>query len=250
MSEDAQNLYAAVFDLAPIRDPARALKLGDEAWPAMRARPPSAHDAETCRLLFVSAAALGMRERMWRWRERALYRFAQIGWGEGVAAVEMANALSILSVQNNDYPHGATLDVIEGSEVALRVLDLIRPFAADRAPDPRFAISDRAPNPRLVARWYWENRGLLLLLLRRLDEATESYATARSVAADERGALKVDMGAALVRWLRGDTAAIDDLARLRDAAETAGDSDLAEIAGHNLAAMRAGRADLRPFAIL
>src|SRR4051794_4619643 len=112
---DENALLLAIYELAPAKDPRAALAIGEREWTAMDARPPSAEDAETCRLLSISASEIGEFAAADIWRDRARVRAEQLPWPELVAALDLSSAFKVLAARNDDYRHGRTLDVLVGA---------------------------------------------------------------------------------------------------------------------------------------
>ncbi len=186
------------------------------------------------------------------WRDRALDLFTRTGWHEGIAAVLMAKAFIALAKRNDDYARGKTLDVVEGSEDAVDLMDEILPFI-QREPSG-ISVGGLSPNHAVLRRFYHEKRGFFLLALNRVGEARESYKLAAEAAAgNPRGTVKVRPGRALVDYVAGahDTAladtrnAVDDARRLGP-----GSQDLVEYGELNIAVMEGNGDDLRPYEIL
>lgn len=251
----AEELWRAVYDAD--QEPAHALALAEEQWPAMHARPATPHDAETCRLL--SLAALKLEEvnlvLAERWRTRALARFALLGWKEGVAAVFMGRAFVALAQANDDYPDGLTLDRITGSTESLEVMRELVPFAAGPASD--FEVGDRSPSPKLIERFLHEKSGFFEMLLGRYEEARASYERAAQAAVGSiRGEIRVRAGLAMVDYLQdlhdgGDGAAgMASTAEVADAARNAAQHDVARAARHNVEVMKRVGRDLQAYEIL
>lgn len=69
---DQKSLLRSVYGVAPTVDPATALSVGEVECPAIDARAANAEDAETCRLLSLSASEVGgwMTADLWRVRAR------------------------------------------------------------------------------------------------------------------------------------------------------------------------------------
>lgn len=247
----AEELYARVADLAPDRDAAAALEIGRKHERELLDRPPSPHDAETCRLLSLCALAPTIEDNRLAdtWRARALARFALVGWHEGVGAVAMGLALGWLARANDDYAAGRTLDVLVGSDDALAALDEVRLFL--RVPPSGHTLGPRSPSHEVLRRFVHEKRAFLLLLLGRVDEAREGYAWAAEVAradGNARGEVKSLLGATLVDHAAGEVGrALDETERL--AAQSTW-TDLSEAAAHNAEVMRRGGRDLLPYEIL
>lgn len=249
---EAEDLYRQIADLAPSADPAGALSLGNAHWTELAARDPNPHDAETCRLLSLAAIEQDSPDFVTAevWRTRALARFTLTGWHEGVAAVVMGRAFTALSLANDDYVQGKSLDVVRGSQAALDLLDELGLFL--RAAPSGISVGPRSPSRSVLARFLHEKRGFLLLTLGRLDEARASYEKAAVVAeGNPRGTVKVRLGRALVDYLAGarstalaeTTAAVEEAVSLRE-------EDLIEIGEHNIVVMKRGGSDLHPYEIL
>ena len=223
----------------------------------MRQRVANPHDAETCRLLALCALELEERDiaQAEVWQVRALARFALLQWTEGVAAVFMGRAFSVLARDNSDYPKGVFLDAINGSLNALSVIDELEPFA--KAPGSGVSVGTRSPSPALIERFLYEKRGFLLMLLKRFDEARESYKQAAEVAVgNARGELKVRAGAALVDYLdavntdNDATKATGETIKVLELAREAGETDIERTAAHNVEVMLAAAKNLLAYEIL
>lgn len=250
----AEHLYREIADLAPSVDPEAALALGEQHWAEITGREPNPHDAETCRLLSLAAIEQQPPDFVLAdvWRTRALTRFALTGWHEGVAWVAMGRAFVALAQVNNDYPGGQTIDVIEGSMSAVDILDELKPFL--QVPPSGISVGPRSPSQSVLARFLHEKRGFLLLLLRLLDEARESYEQAAVAAqGNARGAVKVRLGRALVEYVAGEhqLAVAETKAAVREARELGRDGeDLVEIGAYNISVMETDGSNLRPYEIL
>ena len=59
----------------------------EAAWDEITLRAPTPENAETCRLAMLVAAQLQETAKVRIWHARALTRFVQVGWAEGVASV-------------------------------------------------------------------------------------------------------------------------------------------------------------------
>lgn len=252
-----EQLFEAVSDVAPSRDPLGALELGASKWSAMRVREPNAYDAETCRLLYLCALELEKQDipKAEVWRVRALARFTLLGWTEGVAAIFMGRAFSVLALENSEYVNGATLDVVHGSLNALAIIDELEPFA--QAPGSGISVGKRSPSPALIKRFLHEKRGFLLLLLKRYEEARASYSRAAEAAlGSSRGELKVRAGAALVEYLDALASGSDvttptnATAEVHARARDSGEIDIERTAMQNVQVMRNLATNLRAYEIL
>lgn len=85
----------------------------------------------------------------------------------------MGRAFTALSLANDDYVQGKSLDVIRGSQAALDLLDELGLFL--RAAPSGISVGPRSPSRSVLARFLHEKRGFLLLALGRLNEARASY---------------------------------------------------------------------------
>lgn len=230
------DLYAQVADLAPSRDPGAALMLGGTHWHEMQARDSNPHDAETCRLLSLAAIEAAHPSAAELWRTRALVRFALSGWHEGVGAVVMGRAFTALARRNDDYVRGQTIDVIRGSEGALKLIDELQPFL--RAASSGISVGPQSPSQEILARFYYEKRGFLMVTLGRWDEALTAYDRAAAVAEETgsaRGVVKVQAGRALVMYLSGaEAAGASETAAALHEARALGEFDIVSAAEHNL----------------
>lgn len=251
---DQNDLLAAIFEDAPARHPQRALDLGAAAWPSMQVRPPSAEDAESCRLLSLCAAEL----RAWGlaavWRRRALTRASLVGWHEAVAALLMAEAFIALSRRNEDYARGRTLDVIEGEPQALEILQELEPFMG--VPSSGISVTPKSPSPALIRRFLSEKRGSFQLAMHDWSSAEESFARAVDAAEGVRGELKARGGLALARYMIAlddgspTTAFAEETRAVRRRAEEIDEADVAGIAEHNARVMDGAGRDLLLYEIL
>ncbi|MBE2318339.1 hypothetical protein DVA67_020325 [Solirubrobacter sp. CPCC 204708] len=244
----AAELYAKAAEL--FRDDQEALlELMHAQLESIEAREPNGHDAESCRLAMLAAAPVGAQVGLWR--ARALARFGSVGWLEGVAMMIMSDAFRQLSVVNDDYVRGRTLDRMQMSEEALQMLRELRHFTAG---ERRF---DFGPTPALVARVLPEKSGFMLTVAGRLDEARASYERALAeTKGDERGTIKVQAGLEVVGYLQAlaDGAQTEPFATatadLAERAAAAGQPDIARDAAHNAEVMRHRGRDLAPYEIL
>lgn len=252
----ADELFRQVFDRAPSRDPSAALTLGADQWMWMAARPATAEDAETCRLLSLAALEPDIHDpvAMVTWRSRALTRFALLGWQEGIAALLMGDAFRALSIVNADYPEGRTLDKVTGSRDAISIIEQIEPFSHD--PGSGISVGRRSPSPALVRRWLYEKRGFFRMVTGDFAGAGEDYD--RALVENEgsrRGQIKVRLGRALVDYLAALPAGVDPApfvgttAQLRAQLDQE-DVDLLRASGHNLEVMRRGGEDVMPYEYL
>jgi len=253
---DATSLLARVIDLAPTTDPAGALALGESEWPQMEARAATAEDAESCRLLSLSGAETRDHAAADRWRDRARTRAEAVGWPELVAALDMSEAFRTLSVHNDDYRRGRTLDVIEGSTEAVDLIRRLGPVA--EGPDSGIRVSRQSPSVALIRRFVLEKTGSFQLALRQWDEAAESFAGAVRAAEGPRGLLKSRGGLALADYSRareagdhqGMAAATEATESVAAESLTHGEGDVESTARHNAAVMARGGGDLLLYEIL
>ena len=253
----AEELFQRVHQLSASREPDALLKLANEHWNEMHARPASPHDAETCRLAMLASlkSEPPSLPSASLWRARGFSRFALVGWYEGVAALMMSSAFITLAGANDGYPNGHTLDHVRPSEEGLRILDELEPFAD--GPGSGIQVGLDSPTPLLIARFLHEKRGFFELLFKHYDAARASYARAAEVAkGSRRGEIRVRAGLALVDYVSeldaGGTgkAAADDTEAVLGAAEAAEQDDIVRDAAHNLAVMRAGGRNLTSYEIL
>lgn len=224
----------------------------DGEWPALRVRDPIPEDAETCRLAMLFAAQLHDFPQADLWRVRAMARYVRVGWVEGVASLMLSAAFKELARANNDYPEGRYLDAIRPSAVALAMVDELEPFAVE--PGSGISTGYGSPTPSLVARFVHENRGFLLLVEGRLDDARVSYMHAVDADDSSRSRVKSRLGLALVDYVSGlrtgDPVSSDATQILCAEAESMGLWDLVASARSNAEEMdRRGR-HLVPYAIL
>lgn len=182
------TLLAEIVELAPTKDPVRALELGDAEWPAMESRGATPEDAEICRLLAVSAGEVGDYPAAERWRQRSRVRGEAVGWPELVAALDMQLAFKALSIRNNDYANGKTLDVIEGSTEAVELIQRLAPVAD--GPDSGIRVSAQSPSVALIRRFILDKTGAFQLALGQWPEAAASFTKAIAGAEGARGRLK------------------------------------------------------------
>lgn len=256
MSEDqrrATELLESVYGQWSSGAAEAVLRRVEAGWDEIRARPLNAEDAETCRQAMLAASRLGRYAEAVSWRVRATSRFVATGWQEGVMAVMMTEMFRALSLHNDHYPDGRTIDVIKPSRDAMSVLDELPPFGDGDGDGSRSA----GPDPAMISRFHHEKRGFLLMLERRWDEALASYTRALDfVAADPRGDVKVRAGRALVAYLAdleagGDgREAAEETARLVHVAKGIGAKDVEKAAEANVSAMRRGSRALEPYEML
>lgn len=250
-----KELLDAVFELAPTADPAAALALGDEHWPEIAARDFNAEDAETCRLLSISAAELSDYAVAAQWRRRALIRAAFLGWGEMVAALVMADAFIALSKRNDDYKRGRTLDLIEGEAESVQIIKDLEPFTLE--PGSGISVTPKSPNPALLRRFVLEKSGSFQAALRAWDDAIDSFTRAVDGAEGPRGRLKARGGLALAKYGKtfdagttADPAVIAETKAVQTEAEAIGEGDIAKTAAHNADVMSRGGGELLLYEIL
>lgn len=253
---DEKALLATVFDLAK-NDPASALETADAHWPEAAARQPNPEDAETCRLSAVSAAELELFDKSRLWRARARRIGEQIPWPELIAALDMADAFVALARRNDDYIHGRTLDVIEGSPEAVRIMQSLAPIA--EGPGSGIVVTPKSPTTTLIRPFVLEKTGSFLLALGDVDGAARSFEDAITHAEGPRGVLKSRGGLALANYLRASDAGHDDGIDAA-AAETAAvasefaalgeDHRTIAIAQHNTDVMRRHGTDLLLYEVL
>lgn len=250
------ELFGQVFDLAPSRNPSAALALGAEQWTWMAARPATAEDAETCRLLSLAALEPDVDDpvMMVTWRSRALTRFALLGWHEGIAALLMGDAFRALSIVNDAYPDGKTLDKVTGSRDAISIIEQIEPFSHD--PGSGISAGTRSPSPALVRRWLYEKRGFFRMAAGDFEGAGEDYDRALMESQGSlRGQIKVRLGRVLSDYLAAHSEGVDGepfaaaTAELRSQLEQ-GDGDLLRASAHNIEVMRRGGKDVMPYEYL
>lgn len=248
----AVELLNAVYGRWPTDEATGVLDLAASNWEAIRARPLTAEDGETCRQAMLAAVGLGRYLEGARWRARAMSRFIATDWKEGAISVVMTDAFRVLEMANDGYPRGKTVDVLLPSEDAMEILSELRPFATGEARPNAIG-----PDPALIARFMHEKRGFFLVLAERWDEAVASYDEAlKYVENERRGELKVGAGRALALYLQdvadgGDgRVAAGSTAAIAKAARDHGVTDVAKVAEANLPVMRTGGGALRPYEIL
>lgn len=261
MTDAATALLARARDLFSATDgrdpkPLRAAldEVGRE-YPAMAARGPSAADAETCRLAMLMAAEAAAHSEADIWRARCLARAAAVGWTAGIGSLVVSEAFRALSRENDDYPHGQTLDVLRPSETAERILDELEVVLAAPGDDPD--LGHTAPTRAILRRFLHEKRGLLLLLSGRSADARECYRlAAEEVGEQRRGRIKVALGTSLLDYVEALDAGADTspareaTERLGREAADAGLRDLAATAERNVAEMAVEGRRVSPYEIL
>lgn len=233
------------------------MALAEGELAAIEDRPASPEDAETCRLIALSYISLPVQdhEAFVVWRTRALVRFAEVGWTEGIGAIAMGEAFRLLARANDDYPNGQTLDRVAPCPAAVAALDALRPLAVE--PGSGIMLGPSSPSPSLIARFIWEKRGALLLIARDFDSAAASYARAAQLVEDStRGPIKVALGRALVDYVRavenGEpiATAFETTEVLAEQAVSTGQTDLAATAASNLSVMPDRGLSVRLYEIL
>lgn len=120
--------------------------------------------------------------------------------GRGRGDVLLSEALVELARSNDGYARGSRLDTPEPSPAALQIVVEREWFAPDtEGPHVGFG----APTAAVVQRFIHENRGLILLIVGRLDDARANYARAVDAAANNScGRIKSLLGVALVDHVR------------------------------------------------
>lgn len=232
-----------------------AAKVADDAWPAMQQREPSIADAEACRIAQLSSAMAENHTATRLWRARSLARAVAVGWREGVAALIMSDAFTLLAQANDDYARGRTIDVMQPAPAARGVIEAVL-TALPNDQDASEPPARTAPSLRSMRRMVEEKTGFLLLLEGAHAQARDAYARAAHWAEGrERDELKVALGAALVDYLdpRDDDEAADARVRTKSLAGRATAADIADLsatATHNAAVMAEGGKALRPYEIL
>ena len=192
---DQKSLLRSVYEIAPTVDPATALSVGEAEWPAIDARAANAEDAETCRLLSLSASEVGDWMTADLWRGRARVRAEEIGWPEMITALEMTRAFKALSVRNDDYARGRTLDFIQGEPSSVKIFQQLEPVAF--GPDSGISVRPKSASIALIRRFVLEKRGSFQLAMNQWDEAVDSFTKAIDAAEGSRGFLKARGGLAL-----------------------------------------------------
>lgn len=261
MTDAAAALLARVRDLFSAtdgRDPGPLRAALDEVgreYPAMAARSPSAADAETCRLAMLMAAQAAAYAEADIWRARSLARAAAAGWSAGIGLLVITEAFRALRRENDDYPHGQTLDVLRPSETAERILDELQVLLAVPGDDPD--LGHTAPTRPILRRFWHEKRGFFLLLSGRLADARESYRrAAEEVGEQRRGQIKVALGISLVDYIEALDAGADTspareaTERLWREAADAGLLDLVGTAERNVGEMTMRGRGVSPYEIL
>lgn len=253
---DAKALLARIIELAPTKDPVSALALGETEWPEMAARTATPEDAETCRLLSISGSEIGDYAVADLWRNRARVLGEAVGWPELIAALDMSQAFRALSVRNDSFCRGKSLDVIEGSSDAVVLIKKLAPVAD--GPDSGIRVSRQSPSPALIRRFVLEKTGSFQLALKQWDEAAESFTRAIDAAEGPRGLLKSRGGLALANYCRGLQARAQDAisAALTETESVAAEAtardqgDIAVNAQHNAEVMARRGQDLLLYEIL
>lgn len=236
--------------------PARTAALAwlDSEWDDIAIRPPMPGDAEACRLAMMMAAQNSDPRRAAVWRARALSRFVQVGWHEGVGSILLSEAFVALAHANRDYPRGHFLDTLQPCPESQAIIAELRPFTV--LPGSGISTGPRSPSPGLLSRFLYENEGLLLLIAGDYSGARDAYRQAVAAAAgSERGQIKSLLGLALVDYVQAvrtgeaspSPAATEELV---DRARVLGAMDLVTAGEHNVAEMRRGGLHLLPYAIL
>lgn len=231
---------------------AQLLETVSVEWEMIRQRDANAEDAEVCRLAMLLAAKLNL-STVAVWRARAMSRYVAIGWQEGVGALLLSEALTVLARVNSDYPSGRYLDCIRPSDEAQAILDELTPFTS--LPGSGIRLGPGAPSPGLVARFMHENRGFLFVVAGRLLDAHDSFLTAHAMADSPRGRLKCELWLALIEYLQNldknsaDSCATTTVALCAEAHELVF-PDLAEAASFNASEMEQRSRHLVPYAII
>lgn len=250
--ERVANLYRHAQDESGRR---QALNFVEEQWHRLADRAPLPEDAETCRLAMLLAAQLREVAMVPLWRSRALTRYVQTGWNEGVASLLLSEALAELARANDGYPDGGYLDAIRPSAEALAILNEMEPFSVE--PGSGISTGYGSPTPATVARLMYENRALLLLISGSFEEARKDFLNAVTAAGENpRGRVKSLLGLALADYVQSvhagnaDASAVEATRELAQEAHALGFGDLVSAGRHNLAEMGRGGLHLLPYAIL
>lgn len=253
---DEKGLLAAIYEFAPTNDPYEALAIGAAEWSGMESRPANPEDAESCRLLMVSAAGLQEFNLARVWRSRARSIGERIPWPEMIAALNMSEAFAALSIRNDDYSRGRTLDLIEGSPEAVEIIQALANIA--EGPGTGIHVTPRSPTIQLIRRFLFEKAGSFQLALGDDDSAAESFRQAAAAAEGPRGSMKTHGGLAIANYRRGlgsdDETAVEQAFRdtrdIERRADDAGETDVAATAAHNGAVMGRRGQDLLLYEIL
>jgi hypothetical protein len=228
------------------------MEVVEAAWPAIAAREASPEDAETCRLAALTATKVQDFATARVWRVRGLTRAITSIWHVGVASLILSDVFVELARSNDDYPDGRLLDVLRPARVALTIIDEMETLA--RGLTDEIALGFGAPTAATIERFVHENRGLLLLIAGRLEDARKSYARAvEAVGSNDRSRVKSLLGSALVSYviaLPAGTASAEPTRMLTDEAEAMGFVDLVVAGRHNVAEMEQSGRGLALYAIL
>jgi hypothetical protein len=211
-------------------------------WSQIRKEPPSAETATLCRMAMQACARQQEYDLAFVWRARSLRLSVEAGWPNGVAAILVSEAFSILRGKLHSPPARV--------EAALQVIEEMKPLLEIAT------SSDVGPSPSVLRRLYHEKRGFLLFLLGRYSEAERAYTrAARFCDEDERGRLKVIGGRALVRYLRdpsgvGRDRALRETTQIIEQARAGSWLDVLEPAITNHRRIKRGSANLVPYETL
>ncbi|WP_431818138.1 hypothetical protein [Gordonia jacobaea] len=252
-----EQLYAIVaerFRTATEDETIRqVLEIVSVEWDTIRQRSATAEDAEACRLAMLLAVKLNL-PTVPVWKARAMSRYVAIGWQEGVGALLLSEALSVLARVNDDYSAGRHLDRVRPSAEALAILDELSHFTSQ--PGTTIKLGPGSPSPDLVARFMHENRGFLLLVADRLPDARDSFLRALAIAESPRGRLKCELWLTATEYLQhvDEGCSVDSYSAktltLRTQAHELNCLDLADTASFNASEMRKRSRHLLPYAIV
>jgi hypothetical protein len=180
------------------------------------------------------------------WRARALTRFRAVSWNEAVGLMLISAAFAQLASDNDFYPNGKILDMVQPSYSAL---SLMREAESSLHAQPSgIALKAGAPTAARLKRQYPERLGFLQMLNGDHVAAFASYKSALAAADDERGVRRCRLALALLDYLERDdgTSAPTVTAELAARARTPGPSatDIVAAAERNVTVMRGGGVDV------
>lgn len=229
------------------------LRLGEEQSSFLASRPASFEDAESCRLIALGAAGAEQYAKAQVWRTRSYARCLELDWHAGAAVVMISDLFRVLEMANDRYPHGQTLDVMISAPEGELLLDELERFTTCAPIAQGFG-----PDGDLIARFCADKRGYLSLLDKDWAAAERWYSHAGTLLTpkDERGRIKVDLGLALVRYMRDVAEGGDGSLHARETAAIAESGaikvhkDLYDAAGTNAARMSEARRDLVTYEVL
>lgn len=173
-----------------------------------------------------------------------------------IAALEMSRAFKALSLRNDDYARGRTLDIMEGEPSSVKIIQ--QPEPVTFGPDSGTSFTPKSPAIALIRRFVLEKRGSFQLALKQWDEAVDSFTKAIDAAESPRGFLKARSGLALAKYSRAldaddhaaIVAALNETHAIADEAEAISEADVASTGRHNAGAMARRGRDLLLYGIL